>query len=74
LRNEKIYFLIDAPPAGPAIGFFSFADGRLARLHTLEKGPQVDYPPAFDVSPDRRSMLYGRVDQIDNDIMLVETE
>jgi len=73
LSNEGIYVLIDADTAGPAIGFFSFAGRRLERLRALEKWPQLDdYPPAFDVSPDGLWMLYGRVDQVDNDIILVE--
>jgi len=72
LRNEGIYMLTDAPPTGRVIGLFGFASGRLERLRTLEKWPEVGYPPAFDVSPDGLWMLYGRVDQVDNDIMLVE--
>ncbi len=71
LRDEGIYLLADAA-AGPSIDFFRFADRRRERLRTLEKWPQVDQPPAFDVSPDGLWILYGRVDQVDNDIMLVD--
>ena len=56
----------------PVIELFSVADGKRVRIATLEKEPSTGGPGGFAVSPDGQWVLYKRVDQLDNDIMLVE--
>ena len=72
LRDRGIYILDEAATPEPTISLFGLTTQRLERLQTLEKWPHVAIPPAFDVSRDGRTFLYGRVDDIDNDIMLVD--
>jgi Tol biopolymer transport system component len=57
----------------PAIEFFSFDTGRLAKITSLPK--EAASPlliPALAVSPDGRWVLYVQLDQVTSDIMLAE--
>lgn len=56
----------------PAIELFNFATRQVSRLATVEKDPSIPSPPGFAVSPDGRWILFKRIDQSDNDILLVE--
>jgi Tol biopolymer transport system component/DNA-binding winged helix-turn-helix (wHTH) protein len=56
----------------PAIELFNFATRQVSRLVTVEKDPTIPSPPGFAVSPDGRWILFKRIDQSDNDILLVE--
>jgi Tol biopolymer transport system component len=72
IGDRGIYILDNSATPSPAFGLFNFATGRMQRLHELEKWPHATLPPAFAVSRDERTFLFGRVDSIDNDIMLVD--
>jgi eukaryotic-like serine/threonine-protein kinase len=69
VADEGIYF-IPRPDsvAGSSIQFFSFANGEIRVLATLEK-PAA---PGLTVSPDRQWILYSQEDQLGSDLMLVE--
>ncbi|MBL8207069.1 MAG: PD40 domain-containing protein [Blastocatellia bacterium] len=54
------------------IELFDFATQQVRRLANVEKDPNIISPPGFAVSPDGRWILYKRIDQHDNEIMLVE--
>ena len=69
LSENGIYF-IDTRPSKPAISFFNFADQRISKIATVEK-PLFFEVPAFDVSPDGRTILFLQV-ETETDIMLVE--
>jgi Tol biopolymer transport system component len=56
----------------PTIELFNFADGKTAKISTIQNEPSTGGPWGFAVSPDGQWVLYERVDQVDNDIMLVE--
>lgn len=61
-----------AATPGPAIEFFDFASGRLKRLASLEKEQAAPGAGGSSISPDGQWIIYSRVDEVDNDIMLVE--
>jgi Tol biopolymer transport system component/predicted Ser/Thr protein kinase len=72
LRNDGIYFLDETANPSPTISLFDFRAQRSQRLQTLERWPYILIPPGFALSPDGRSFLFRRVDEIENDIMLVD--
>jgi hypothetical protein len=41
-------------------------------VRELDDWPHVRFPPAFDLSHDGRWFVFGRVDQLQNDVMLVQ--
>jgi Tol biopolymer transport system component len=53
------------------IKFFDFATGRTEEVTTVDSGPLAGNK-MFSVSPDAKWILYGRVDQLESDVMLVE--
>ena len=57
-------------PEADQIQFFDFATGKTSLIAFLAK-PASGFG-GFCVSPDRRHVLVGQVDQQDSDIMLVE--
>ena len=68
LTRKGIYFY----NAGTkAIEFYSFVTRKVARVLAPEKGP-VSLYPGFSVSPDGRWILYGQMDTLSSDIMLVQ--
>ncbi len=71
LANEGIYF-IKAKWQGPAaaVEFFDFATARITTVIGLDK--VTDFISGFEISPDRREILYAQRDPINSDIMLVE--
>lgn len=62
---------IDSGEGLSRIKFLDFATGRIKEIATVDSGA-VAGNKMFSVSPDRRWILYGSVDQVDSDIMLVE--
>ncbi len=71
-RDSGIFILNDEAKPNPVIERFDPNTGKRIRIATLDKWPLIAAPPSFDVSRDGRWTLFVRVDQIDNDIMVVE--
>ncbi len=69
--EEGIYLVNPDVDLTPALEFFSFRTGKMARIAVLEKQPRL-WTSGLTVSPDGRTILYSQVDQVDSDIMLVE--
>ena len=72
LLDEGICFLNRRATPRFTIEFFNFATRQTTRVTTVEKDADIPGPRGFAVSPDRRWVLYKRVDQIENDLILVE--
>jgi Tol biopolymer transport system component/DNA-binding winged helix-turn-helix (wHTH) protein len=72
VTEQGICFLNRQAQPRPAIELFDVATGQLKRIATVEPDLGFPVPPGFAVAPDGRWLLYKRVDQSDNDIMLVE--
>jgi Tol biopolymer transport system component len=72
LRDEGIYLLNEDAQPKVTIDFLSFATGTRTVVRELEPWPHVTFPPAFDLSHDGRWFIFGRVDQIQNDVMLIQ--
>jgi hypothetical protein len=71
--SDGIYFVRRVPKANSfeyQVQFFDFASGRTSLIAALPK-PASGYG-GLSVSPDRRHLLVGQIDQNDSDIMLVE--
>ncbi len=69
--DEGIYFINPAPKPPATIEFFSFATRRITRIASLEK-ESYKWGSHLAISPDRRWILYTKLDQSGSDIMLVE--
>ncbi len=70
VADQGIYFAT-MTAAGPALGFFSFASGRVSEIARLPKGPERNIP-GLAVSPDGRSLLYAQADRSGSDLMMVK--
>jgi hypothetical protein len=70
--TRGVFLLNVAAPGDPGIELFDLASGVRRRLVSLDKWPRISSPPSFTVSRDGRWALFARVDQVDNDIMVVE--
>jgi len=64
-------YLLDGDPPRPGIDFFDFATGRTTRVADVA-GPLEPWGGGLALSPDGRSLLFSRIDEIASDIMLVE--
>jgi len=72
VRGAGLYiFNADARP-NPSIELLDPLSGTKKDAVTLDRWPRISAPPSFDVSRDGRWALFARVDQVDNDIMVVE--
>ena len=72
ITEGGIYFLNqDAKPA-PTIEFFRFAAKRVERVATRAEDTRFQGHRRISVSADGRWVLYGRADNVQSDIMLVE--
>jgi len=70
MLENGICFL-DSPVGLTRIKFFDFATGRTKEITTVDSGPGAG-SKMFSVSPDKKWILYGSVDQLESDIMLVD--
>ena len=68
---EKGICFLDSAEGLARIKFFDFATGRTEEVTTVDSGPLAGNK-MFSVSPDAKWILYGRVDQLESDVMLVE--
>jgi eukaryotic-like serine/threonine-protein kinase len=69
--DKGIYFIEDSEGLAK-IKFLDFATRRTEEITTVDLGPRAPASEIFSVSPDAKWILYGRVDQVESDIMLVE--
>jgi eukaryotic-like serine/threonine-protein kinase len=69
---EKGIVFLDSAEGSARIKFFDFATHGVRDITTVDLGPQPTAGRMFSVSPDGKWILYGRVDQLESDIMLVE--
>ncbi len=72
VTEQGICFLNRKATPRFAIELFNFATQQVSRIASVEKDPSTISPPGFAVSPDGRWILFKRIDQSDNDILLVE--
>jgi Tol biopolymer transport system component len=69
---DKGIFILDDTKRLAKIKFFEFATRRTLELTTVDLGPRAPAGEMFSVSPNAKSIMYSRVDQVESDIMLVE--
>jgi hypothetical protein len=72
VRGDVLYVLNDARQPRPAIEAVALRTLQRSVVRELDDWPHLLFPPAFDLSHDRRWFVFGRVDQLQNDVMLVE--
>ena len=72
ITEEGIYFLNQAAKPAPAIEFFRFAAKHVERVATLAEDTRFQGFRQISVSADGRWVLYGREDNLQSDIMLVD--
>ena len=71
MANEGIYFTAKNSEAEWAIRFFSFATRRTTPVVTLSQAP-LWWMPGLAVSADGRRLLYARLENPYDEIMLME--
>lgn len=65
-------YLLNPLPRGPMVEFFNFTTQHVTRIVTLPEDTRLDTEsPAFTVSPDGRTVLYGQA-TLGGNIMVVE--
>jgi Tol biopolymer transport system component len=73
LRGETIYLLNEDAKPKPTIDAVSLPTGERTVFRELDDWAHVwSFPPAFDLSNDGAWFVYGRVDQMQNDVMLIQ--
>jgi hypothetical protein len=74
LVDRGIYFIdFDvAKCASRPVKFFSFRDGRVKEIGTVEESVDWKINPGFAVSPDGRWLLYSSLESTGGDLMLVD--
>ena len=68
--DDGIYFINTAVKGAYAVDFFSFANGRVKRITTMEN--VNEFVSGLTVSRDHQRILYTQQDSLASDIMLVE--
>ncbi len=74
LGNDGLYFLGEVGTPGktrPGFKFFDFATHKTIVMGEMEKDP-YEGAPGMSLSPDRRFILYVRLDEARNNLMLAE--
>ncbi|MBV9676887.1 MAG: hypothetical protein JO185_11170 [Acidobacteriaceae bacterium] len=69
--DRGIYFMAREDAPRQTIRFFSFTTRQTTSLVTLDKEPIWNYPDVA-LSNDGRRLLFARLDQEVNDLMLIE--
>jgi len=69
---EKGIGFLDSAEGSARIKFFDFATRSAREITKVDLGPEPTAGRMFSISPDQNWILYGRVEQIESDIMLVE--
>ena len=73
LRDDQIYLLNQDARPRPTIEVVLPSTGERAVVRVLDDWVRVlSFPPAFDLSHDGTWFLFGRVDQMQNDVMLIQ--
>jgi Tol biopolymer transport system component len=76
-RGNRIYFL-DRDEGSARINYLDLTNHRIQQITTVDLGPStylLSPAPAsrmFSISPDGKSIIYGRVDRLESDIMPIE--
>ncbi len=66
--EDGVYFIpASTPKAGFSLQFLRFATGAVEPIHDFER-----LPGHFSVAPDGRSILFGQLEPLEADLMLVE--
>jgi serine/threonine protein kinase/Tol biopolymer transport system component len=73
LRDDVIYLLNEDAKPRPTIDAVSTTTGERTVFVELDDWSHVwSFPPAFDLSHDGAWFVFGRVDQMQNDVMLIQ--
>jgi serine/threonine protein kinase/Tol biopolymer transport system component len=72
LSGDTVYLLNEDAKPRPTIDAVDVATGARTALRELDDWPHLRFPAAFALSPDGASFLFGRVDQMQNDVMLIQ--
>jgi Tol biopolymer transport system component len=61
VTSRGIYFAVPSSSSGPAVEFFDFTTQRSTQVASLPKDTRLDtIDPAFTISPDAKTILYGQ--------------
>ena len=72
VASRGIYFVVPSSSGGPTVKFFDFTTQRITQIALLPEDTRLDMiDPAFAVSPDAKTILYGQAIPPGN-IMVVE--
>ena len=66
--EDGVYFVPRAKEDDYSLHFLRFATGAVEPIHDFERQPAV----TMSVAPDGRSILFGQVEPMEADLMLVE--
>src|SRR2546425_276249 len=69
VTENGVYFTTRGPSTSSTIAFYSFSNKQTTRLFSIDKIG----PAGLSASPDGKWIVWSQVDQVDNDIMLVES-
>ena len=73
LRGETLYLLNEDATPRPTIDVVAVATGERTTFRDLDDWSHIrSFPPAFDLSHDGAWFVFGRVDQMQNDVMLIQ--
>jgi eukaryotic-like serine/threonine-protein kinase len=73
LRDDTLYLLNEDAKPRPTIDVVTVSTGVRAVFRELDDWSHVwSFPPAFDLSHDGAWFVFGRVDQMQNDVMLIQ--
>jgi eukaryotic-like serine/threonine-protein kinase len=73
LRDETLYLLNEDAKPRPTIDAVRVSTGERTVFRELDDWPRMrSFPPAFDLSHDSAWFVFGRVDQMQNDVMLIQ--
>ena len=72
LAGNTVYLLNEDAKPRPTIDAVDVATGARTAIRELDDWPHLRFPAAFTLSPDGGSFLFGRVDQMQNDVMLIQ--
>jgi serine/threonine protein kinase len=70
--SEKGIYFLDRVSGSARIKFYDFATHSTREVTAVDLGPEAPAGKMFRISPDGKWILYGRVDRVDSDIMLLE--
>jgi hypothetical protein len=69
LTPTGIYFVTRPTPETPQLAFY---DAQTQQTHLLQTLPRLLYKSGLAVAPDGRTLLYGKLEKSEADLILVE--